>query len=46
MLYNQFSTPKAMKLADFLEHLTKQKLRIFRVWGIRFPKKEQSGENN
>ena len=42
MMYNQFSTPRAMNLPDFLSHLRKQKLHIFRVWGIRFPKKKQT----
>jgi hypothetical protein len=44
MMYNQFSTPRAMNLPDFLAHLKKQKLHIFRVWGIRFPKKEQANK--
>ncbi len=39
-VYNQYAKPSPVTLAAFLEHLGKQKLRVYRVWGVRFPKHE------
>ncbi|MBQ5992369.1 MAG: hypothetical protein IJL62_07465 [Clostridia bacterium] len=39
--YNQFQTPYAMKLDDFLQYLRKNKLHPVRAWGIRFPRKPE-----
>ena len=38
--YNQFSEPYAMPLSDFIAYLKQRKLHPHRVWGIRFPEKQ------
>jgi len=40
--YNQFVTPSAMRLSAFLGYLQKRKRHTVRVWGIRYPKTENT----
>lgn len=45
-MYNQFAKPSAMKLPDFLTHLRKFKLHPYRIWGIRFPDRQNAPQKN
>ncbi|MBR0508217.1 MAG: hypothetical protein IJJ86_06365 [Clostridia bacterium] len=38
--YNEFKTPLSMTLGAFLAHVRKHRQHPYRIWGIRFPKKE------
>ena len=39
--YNQFSTPYDMPLQDFITYLKQKKLHPHRIWGVRFPEKQE-----
>ena len=39
--YNQYYKPRTMSLTAFLEDLVRYKQHPYRIWGIRFPQKEE-----
>lgn len=41
-VYNQYTKPVSVKLDAFLRYLRTQKHHVHRIWGVRFPKKEDA----
>lgn len=39
--YNEFARPRQMKLTEFLQNAVNTKQHPIRIWGIRFPKKQE-----
>lgn len=39
--YNEFARPRSMKLTEFLKNAAATKQHPIRIWGIRFPKKDE-----